>query len=69
MILKRETFDKILKENGARRISPEASRFFAEYVEKKVIELLKIALEFSIHAKRKTVLQEDILLAKKKMGL
>jgi len=69
MILKRETFDKILKSFGARRISPQASQFFAEYVEKKALELLSLALEYSNHAKRKTVIQDDIILARKKLNL
>ncbi|MCS7094036.1 MAG: NFYB/HAP3 family transcription factor subunit [Candidatus Aenigmarchaeota archaeon] len=69
MILKRETFDKILKQKGAKRISPKASQFFAEYVEKKILEVLRLAYEFSLHAKRKTVIQEDIILAKKKLGI
>ncbi|MFH7880762.1 MAG: NFYB/HAP3 family transcription factor subunit [Candidatus Aenigmatarchaeota archaeon] len=69
MILKRETFDKILKKFGAKRVSPEASKFFAEYMEKKIVELLKLANEFCFHAKRKTVILDDIILAKKKLNL
>jgi len=69
MILKRETFDKILKEYGARRVSPEASKFFATYMEKIALELLRAANEFCLHAKRRTVLLEDIMLAKRKLNL
>lgn len=69
MILKKETFDKFLKQHGAKRVSPEASRFLAEYVEKKILEMLKLANEFCLHAKRKTVIVEDIILAKKKLNL
>lgn len=69
MILKRETFDKILKKYGAKRVSPEASQHFAEYLEKKILELLKTANEFCMHAKRKTVILDDIILAKKRLNL
>ena len=69
MILKRETFDKILKRSGAQRVSPKASEYFASFMEELAIKLLKEALEYSKHAKRNTVLLEDVILARKKLGI
>ena len=69
MILKRETFDKFLKKFGAKRISPKASEYLAKYIEEKTLLLLKEAKTCAEHAKRTTVLQEDIRLARKNLSL
>jgi len=69
MILKRETFDKFLKKFGAKRVSPEAAEYLAKYIEEKALMLLKEAKSYAEHAKRKTVLQEDIRLARKNLNL
>jgi histone H3/H4 len=69
MILKRETFDKFLKKFGAKRVSPEAAEYLAKYVEEKTILLLKESKTYTEHAKRNTVLQEDIRLARKNLNL
>jgi histone H3/H4 len=69
MILKRETFDKFLKKFGAKRISPEAAEYLAKFVEEKTLLLLKEAKVCAEHAKRITVLQEDVKLARKNLNL
>jgi len=69
MILKRETFDKLLKRFGAKRVSPEAAELLAKYVEEKTLLLLKEANILAEHAKRITVLQEDVRLARKNLNL
>jgi histone H3/H4 len=69
MILKRETFDKLLKRFGAKRVSPEAAELLAKYVEEKTLLLLKEAKILAEHAKRITVLQEDVRLARKNLNL
>jgi histone H3/H4 len=69
MILKRETFDKLLKRFGAKRVSPEAAELLAKYVEEKTLLLLKEAKILAEHAKRITVLQEDVKLARKNLNL
>jgi len=69
MILKRETFDKFLKKFGAKRVSPQAAEYLAKYIEEKAILLLKEAKVCAEHAKRSTVLQEDIRLARKNLNL
>ena len=69
MILKRETFDKLLKRFGAKRVSPEAAELLAKYVEEKTLLLLKEAKILAEHAKRITVLEEDVKLARKNLNL
>jgi histone H3/H4 len=69
MILKRETFDKFLKMFGAKRVSPKAAEFLANYVEEKTLQLLKEAKICAEHAKRTTVLQDDIKLARRNLNL
>lgn len=69
MILKRETFDKFLKKFGAKRVSPEAAEYLAKYLEERVILLLKEAKTYAEHARRSTVLQDDIKLARKNLNL
>ena len=69
MILKRETFDKFLKKFGAKRVSPEAAECLAKYIEEKAVLLLKEAKAYAEHAKRSTVLQEDIRLARRNLNL
>jgi histone H3/H4 len=69
MILKRETFDKFLKKFGAKRVSPDAAEYLARFIEEKTILLLKEANVYVKHAKRSTVLPEDIRLARKNLNL
>jgi len=69
MILKRETFDKFLKKFGAKRVSPEAAEYLAKHVEEKTLLLLKEAKTYAEHAKRSTILQEDIRLARRNLNL
>lgn len=54
------TFDKILKRNGARRVSDMAAREFAAIMEEKMLKILKDAVTLAKHAGRKTLLAEDI---------
>lgn len=60
------TFEKILKGNGARRVSDEAAQEFANIVEEKVLKILEEAISLAKHAGRKTLLAEDIRLVVKR---
>ncbi len=60
-------FERILKGEGAERVSDAAARRLAEIVEEKTLELCKIANDFCRHAGRKTILRDDVLLAKRKV--
>ncbi len=56
-------FVRILKKTGAERVSEEAAKKLRDGIEELAEEIAKRAVEFSKHAKRKTVKVEDIKLA------
>ena len=60
------TFEKILKRNGARRVSDKAAQEFANIMEEKILKILGEAISLAKHAGRKTLLAEDIRLVTKK---
>jgi len=62
-------FIRLMKKSGAKRVSPEAARALEKIVEKKLIELIKESSRLAAHAGRKTILLEDVRLAKKKLNI
>ena len=60
--------ERILKRAGARRVSKEALKEFATVLEDFAFELSSQAVKFAKHAKRKTLLDSDVRMAKKKLA-
>lgn len=59
-------FERILKDSGAKRVSKTAMKEFAAVTEEIADDLARDAVKFAKHAGRKTVVGEDIRLAKRK---
>ncbi|BCS90919.1 MAG: archaeal histone A [Candidatus Micrarchaeota archaeon] len=63
MYIKRSALKKLLKDNGAKRISPAAIEELERYLEAYAIAIAKKAVLLAKHAKRRTVKKSDIRLA------
>jgi DNA-binding protein len=55
-------FEKILKNQGANRISPQALETFRTETENRIRQIAREAKVYAKHANRKTILADDILL-------
>ncbi len=58
--------EKILRKAGAERVSKAASEEFSAVLEEIGLLIARDAVEYSKHAGRKTILADDLKLAKKK---
>jgi len=66
--LPKAPFEKILKESAKNiRVSETAARTLAEAIEEISREIAADAAELAKHASRKTIIMEDIKLARKRM--
>jgi histone H3/H4 len=55
--------ERILRKAGAERVSAEAARALAEILEDVALDIATQAVAIAHHAKRKTVMAEDVKLA------
>ena len=60
-------FERLLKKAGAKRVSHEALEEFSKVMEDKMYEVAKEAAALAKHAGRKTIVEEDIRLARRKI--
>lgn len=60
--------DRIIRKGGAKRVSEDACIALAEVLEEKGVAIATEAVKLAEHAKRRTVRDEDIRLAAKRVG-
>ena len=64
-MLKLATMEAILRNSGASRVSEDAKEAMQKVLEGMGEELGKKAVRFALHAGRKTVTKEDVMMASK----
>jgi histone H3/H4 len=62
-------FARILKAAGARRVSDSAAEELAKVLEEKISKLAEEAVALANHAGRKTILDEDVRMARRKLNI
>jgi histone H3/H4 len=60
--------ERILKKAGAKRVSDEALKEFSNVLEDQLIKIAKEAALLAKHAGRKTIIDEDIRMARRKFS-
>ena len=60
-------FERILKKAGAKRVSQDAIEEFAMIAEEKLLAIAKEAGVLAKHAGRKTIIAEDVRIAKRRI--
>jgi len=55
--------DRLVRKAGAGRVSAEASKALRNILQDVATDIGKVAVEFAKHAKRKTVVEDDVKLA------
>ena len=58
---------RLIKKAGADRVSEEATKELAKVLEALGVKIAKEALDYAVHAKRKTIKAEDIEIATRKV--
>ncbi|MFH1623235.1 MAG: histone [Candidatus Aenigmatarchaeota archaeon] len=59
-------FERIIKKAGARRVSFEAAKELAKVMEDRITDIAEEAAALAKHAGRKTVIADDVRLARRK---
>ncbi|MFQ6125839.1 MAG: histone family protein [Candidatus Heimdallarchaeota archaeon] len=55
--------DRLVRKAGAGRVSAEAAETLRDILQGVAVDIGKVAVEFAKHAKRKTVVEDDVKLA------
>ena len=55
--------DRLVRKAGAGRVSAEAAEALRDILETVATDIGKVAVDFARHAKRKTVVEDDVKLA------
>jgi len=66
-MLPRQPFERIFKKVGAKRVSQSALDEMAKIMEEELYKIAKEAALLAKHAGRKTILDEDVRLARRKI--
>jgi len=59
--------DRLVRKAGAGRVSAEAAESLRDILQDLAIDIGKVAVDFARHAKRKTVVEDDVKLAYEQM--
>ena len=59
-------FERVIKKAGARRVSFGAAEELAKIMENKIVKIAEEAAALAKHAGRKTVIADDVRLARRK---
>ena len=62
-------FARILKAAGAKRVSDGAAEEFAKVMEEKMLNIAEEAAALAEHAGRKTIIAEDVRMARRKLKM
>lgn len=65
--LPRMPFERILKKAGVKRVSKDALEEFGKVIEEELMKIATEAATMAKHAGRKTITDEDIRMAKRKI--
>jgi len=65
-LIPKSPFERILKKAGAKRVSQSAMDEFAKIMEDKLLLIATEAVALAKHAGRKTIIDEDVRMAKKR---
>ena len=63
-----KTVERLLRDYGAKRVSKDATKAFAKYLEELTSHIAMEAGDLAEHSGRKTITEKDISLAKKRIG-
>ncbi len=67
MTLSSAAFERVLKKAGAKRVSHTAMQEFSVVMEEKLYGVAKEAAALAKHAGRKTIVAEDVRIARRKI--